>query len=55
MVGDRDVVHPAATAKQTAERLGATYRSFAGMSHWLPGEPGWETVASDALEWLQTV
>ncbi len=54
MVGDRDVVHPAATAKQTAERLGATYRTFAGMSHWLPGEPGWDTVATAALEWLQT-
>jgi len=54
MVGDRDVVHPPATAKQTAERLGATYSTFACMSHWLPGEPGWDTVATAALEWLET-
>jgi hypothetical protein len=23
-----------------------------GMSHWLVGEPGWETVAQTALTWL---
>jgi hypothetical protein len=22
------------------------------MSHWLPGEPGWEAVAERVLDWL---
>lgn len=52
MVGQRDVVHPPSTVRQTATRLGGTYREMPGMSHWLPGEPGWEDVAAAALEWL---
>jgi len=50
--GDGDVVHPAATAKATAERIGAAFRLMPGMSHWLLGEPGWEAVAEVALRWL---
>jgi hypothetical protein len=38
--------------RQVAERLGADYREMAGMSHWLPGEPGWEAVAGVVLDWL---
>lgn len=52
MAGQRDVVHPPSTIRQTATRLGGTYREMPGMSHWLPGEPGWEDVAAAALEWL---
>ena len=52
MAGQRDVVHPPSTVRQTATRLGGTYREMPGMSHWLPGEPGWEDVAAAALEWL---
>ena len=56
MVGARDVVHPPMTARMTAERIGAQYLEFPGMSHWLPGEEGWEAVADQALAWLgQTV
>ena len=50
--GDRDVVHPTATVRQTAERIGADFRVMPGMSHWLIGEEGWEDVAQAALEWL---
>ncbi len=53
MVGDRDVVHPPATARLTAGRIGADLEVLPGMSHWLPGEPGWETVADRALTWIQ--
>lgn len=53
MVGEKDVVHPPATARQTAERIGAEHRVLPGMSHWLPGEPGWDAVAGRALAWLQ--
>jgi len=56
MVGARDVVHPPMTARMTAERIGAQYLELPGMSHWLPGEEGWEAVAGHALSWLgQTV
>lgn len=52
MVGEIDVVHPPATVRLTAERIGAACEEFAGMSHWLPGEPGWERVADRALGWI---
>ena len=52
IAGARDVVHPAATVRQTAQRIGATFRVMPGMSHWLIGETGWEAVAETTLEWL---
>jgi pimeloyl-ACP methyl ester carboxylesterase len=52
IVGERDVVHPAATVRQTAQRIGARFLAMPGMSHWLIGEEGWETVADAALTWL---
>lgn len=53
MVGQRDVVHPPMTARQTAQRLGADYLEMAGMSHWLLGETGWQEVATQAWDWLE--
>lgn len=50
--GEADRVHPAATVRQTAERIGAAFELLPGMSHWLPGEPGWRAVADRALAWL---
>jgi len=52
LAGGRDVIHPPATVKQTAARLSADFRVFREMSHWLPGEPGWEAVAQACLDWL---
>ena len=52
LVGERDVVHPPATARQTAARIGAEVFALPGMSHWLPGEPGWEGAAGRALSWM---
>ena len=52
MVGGTDAINPAATVKRTAERLGGEYHLFEGMSHWLPGEPGWEAVAEACLKWI---
>ena len=49
--GERDAIHPPATVRQTAARIGGTTTVMPGMSHWLPGEPGWETVAETALNW----
>ena len=50
-VGARDMIHPPATVRQTAERLKADFRVFDGMSHWLLAEPGWDTVAKACLDW----
>lgn len=52
VAGDRDVVHPAATVRQIADRIGAGFHVMPGMSHWLIGEEGWEDVADVALTWL---
>ncbi len=53
LAGELDLVHPPATVRQTAERIGAAYQMVPGMSHWLPGEPGWEDVAERVLVWLR--
>ncbi len=50
--GQGDVVHSAATSKAVADRIGGTFKVMPEMSHWLVGEPGWETVAETALRWL---
>lgn len=52
MGGARDVVHPPGTVRQTAQRIAAEFRLLDGMSHWLPGEPGWEQAAGQLLDWL---
>jgi pimeloyl-ACP methyl ester carboxylesterase len=52
VAGERDVVHPVATVRQTAQRIGADFHAMPGMSHWLIGEEGWEAVADLALDWL---
>lgn len=52
LVGERDVVHPPATVRQTAARLGGGFEVLPQMSHWLVGEPGWRDVAGRVLDWL---
>lgn len=53
IAGGKDVVHPAATVRETARRLGASFETMPQMSHWLPGEPGWEDVAALCLAWIE--
>jgi pimeloyl-ACP methyl ester carboxylesterase len=50
--GGADAINPAATVRRTAERLGGDFRLFDSMSHWLPGEPGWEEVAETCVAWI---
>lgn len=52
LAGGKDVIHPPATARQTAQRLGARFEVLPEMSHWLPAEPGWDDVAARCLAWL---
>ncbi|HEX3406765.1 MAG TPA: alpha/beta hydrolase, partial [Caulobacteraceae bacterium] len=53
IAGGRDVIHPPATVGESARRLGATFEVMEGMSHWLPGEPGWKRVAARCLAWIE--
>ncbi len=50
--GGADLIHPTATVRQTAARLGGDVHLFGAMSHWLIGEPGWEDVAAACMDWL---
>ncbi len=52
LAGGKDLIHPAATVRQTAARLGAEFRLMPQMSHWIPGEPGWDEAAEVCLSWL---
>jgi pimeloyl-ACP methyl ester carboxylesterase len=53
MAGGRDAIHPPATVRETARRISAQVQVFPQMSHWLPGEPGWEDVAEACLAWIE--
>ncbi len=46
------MIHPPATVRQTVARLGGSVEVFSEMSHWLPGEPGWEAVAAMCLDFI---
>ncbi len=52
IAGALDAIHPAATVRATAHRIGGETLVFPGMSHWLVGEPGWEDVAGACLDWI---
>jgi pimeloyl-ACP methyl ester carboxylesterase len=53
IAGGEDAIHPPATVRETARRLGAAFEAMPQMSHWLPGEPGWEDVAARCLAWIE--
>ena len=52
IAGEKDLIHPPSTVRQTAERLGGKALVMPGMSHWLLSEPGWEKAAAACLDWL---
>lgn len=53
IAGGADLINPPLTVRRTAERLGGAYLELDGMSHWLPGEPGWEKAADAGLDWIR--
>jgi pimeloyl-ACP methyl ester carboxylesterase len=55
LAGARDRVNSPGTVKSVALRYRgrARYEELDGFSHWLIGEPGWESVANLALDWLE--
>ncbi len=52
IAGDRDPIHGPVSVQTTARRLTAEYKLMPGMSHWLIGEPGWESVAGLCVDWI---
>ena len=55
--GELDTLNPPDTVRRIAARYRsrATYRLYPEMGHWLIAEPGWQTIASDALKWLDDI
>jgi pimeloyl-ACP methyl ester carboxylesterase len=57
LAGDRDHLTPVAMVRRNAQKYAAgprqvDYRQFAGRSHYICAEEGWEEVADAALGWL---
>jgi pimeloyl-ACP methyl ester carboxylesterase len=52
ITGEADQIHPPATGRLVAERIGGAFECFPGMNHWLVSEPGWEAVADRALDFI---
>lgn len=57
LVGSRDRVNPPPTVRRVAQRYRGRvrYEELEGHSHWLIGEPGWESIAALSLAWLDEV
>ena len=52
--GGKDRMISPALARWTAERYGAELRLYPGNGHWLIEEKGWEKIAGDVGEWLES-
>ena len=50
--GEADHIHPAASGRLVAERIGGEFLSMPRMTHWMLSEPGWEAVAAAALDFI---
>jgi pimeloyl-ACP methyl ester carboxylesterase len=56
--GEKDVIMPASLSRKIFKRHSASpvktdYKEFAGRSHFIIGEKGWEEVAQYALDWAE--
>ncbi len=54
LVGSDDNITPARSVRRIARKYGADLRVYPGHGHWLPEEPGWESIAGDMLSWMET-
>lgn len=50
--GQADHIHPVASGRLVAERIGGEFLSLPRMTHWMLSEPGWEAVAAAALDFI---
>jgi pimeloyl-ACP methyl ester carboxylesterase len=51
---EKDKLVPPGVVRRTAQRFAhvSEYKEYPGQGHWVPGQPGWEQIATDALAWL---
>lgn len=57
-IGDEDRITPIGVARKIAKKYrnnDLTFREYQGFAHWLPGEPGWEKIAEDSYQWLESI
>ena len=54
VAAEKDKLTPPGVVRRAAARFAsvATYREYAGQGHWVPGQPGWEQIATDTFAWL---
>ncbi len=51
----KDRITPVSTSRKIAKKYKqADYKEYENHAHWILHEPGWENVANDILQWLQT-
>lgn len=57
VAAERDKLTPPGVVRRAAARFPgrSTYRAYAGQGHWVPGQPGWEQIATDTFAWLDTL
>ena len=48
--GEADQIHPPASGRLVAERIGGAFECVPELNHWVVSEPGWEEVAELALD-----
>ncbi len=53
----QDRLTPPGVVRRTARRFAhvADHREYPGQGHWVPGQPGWQQVAADTLDWLDRI
>lgn len=54
VAAQKDKLTPPGVVRRAAQRFAAvsSYREYPDQGHWVPGQPGWERIAADALAWL---
>jgi pimeloyl-ACP methyl ester carboxylesterase len=50
---ERDLLVPPGIVRRTASLFpGSTYREYPAQGHWVLGQPGWQAIAEDVVQWL---
>ena len=54
VAAEKDKLTPPGVVRRAARQFAhvADYREYPGQGHWVPGQPGWEQIATDAFAWL---
>ena len=48
-----DQLVPPGVVRRTAQRFpGSVHREYPDQGHWVLGQPGWQTIAEDVVQWL---